>query len=125
MPKWEEEIGKLIDECSKQNQALGGGEILMGSGRELHLKLENLLAQREQEVREMERKSWHSPFDGLEIKLMYRDGDKVLQNKHIFSLEQISFIKGLFDVAQLKFNYMLKDLLAEALSPLKDKQDDR
>lgn len=61
---------------------------------------------------ENERKSWYSPFDGLEIKLMYRDGDKVLQNRHIFSLEQINFIRGISEVVQLKFSYMLKDLLA-------------
>ena len=66
-------------------------------------------------AREDEGKSWYSPFDGREIKLMYRDGDKVLQNKHIFSLEQINFIGGLSEVAQLKFSYMLKDLLAESL----------
>ena len=69
------------------------------------------------EAVEKEKKSWYSPFDGLEIKLMYKDGDKLLQNKYIFSLEQIKFIRGLSELpSKKKFSYMLKDLLAKSES---------
>lgn len=56
--KMDQEIARLISECSDQNKKLGGSEILMGSGRELHLKLEKLFAQAIQSAREEERKKW-------------------------------------------------------------------
>ena len=75
-----------------------------------------------QEAVEEYKKSLYFPFDGLEIRMMYRDGDKVLQNRHVFSLKQIKLITEFDEVAQFEFSYMLKDLL-EALS-LQEEQDE-
>lgn len=75
-----------------------------------------------QEAVEEYKKSSYYPFDGLEVRMMYRDGDKVIQNRHIFSLKQFELIKGISEVIKLKFSYMLKDLLGEALSLKKEQK---